>query len=122
MSPLRNFDSVPLRAWKQMFPHAPYTKSQRIHVAGIESKLRSGDIVGIISRDRSGLYSTPMLASHCAQVTAFAFHARFFAQQLRPRGRGLPTFEISFIDTAPTAESWWRGLCVSRILFVQSRE
>ncbi len=27
-------------------------------VAGIESKLRSGDIVGIISRDRSGLYST----------------------------------------------------------------
>jgi hypothetical protein len=27
-------------------------------VAGIESKLRSGDIIGIISRDRSGLYST----------------------------------------------------------------
>jgi len=27
-------------------------------VAGIESKLRSGDIIGIISRDRSGVYST----------------------------------------------------------------
>lgn len=27
-------------------------------VAGIESKLQSGDIIGIISRDRSGLYST----------------------------------------------------------------
>jgi len=27
-------------------------------VAGIESKLRSGDIIGIISRDRGGLYST----------------------------------------------------------------
>src|SRR5438128_2952124 len=27
-------------------------------VAGIESKLRSGDIIGIVSRDRSGLYST----------------------------------------------------------------
>ena len=27
-------------------------------IAGIESKLRSGDIIGIISRDRSGLYST----------------------------------------------------------------
>jgi N-acetylmuramoyl-L-alanine amidase-like len=27
-------------------------------VAGIESKLRNGDIVGIISRDRGGLYST----------------------------------------------------------------
>ncbi len=27
-------------------------------VAGIESKLRSGDIIGIISRDRTGLYST----------------------------------------------------------------
>ena len=27
-------------------------------VAGVEGKLRSGDIIGIISRDRSGLYST----------------------------------------------------------------
>jgi hypothetical protein len=27
-------------------------------VAGIESKLRTGDIIGIISRDRGGLYST----------------------------------------------------------------
>jgi len=27
-------------------------------VAGIESKLQSGDIIGIVSRDRSGLYST----------------------------------------------------------------
>jgi hypothetical protein len=27
-------------------------------VAGIESKLRSGDIIGIVSRERSGLYST----------------------------------------------------------------
>jgi hypothetical protein len=27
-------------------------------VAGIEPKLRSGDIIGIVSRDRSGLYST----------------------------------------------------------------
>jgi hypothetical protein len=27
-------------------------------VAGIESKLRNGDIIGIISRDRSGVYST----------------------------------------------------------------
>src|SRR3984893_18558864 len=27
-------------------------------VAGIEGKLRSGDIIGIISRDRSGMYST----------------------------------------------------------------
>ncbi|PYI48754.1 MAG: DUF1460 domain-containing protein, partial [Verrucomicrobia bacterium] len=27
-------------------------------VAGIESKLRSGDIIGIISHDRTGLYST----------------------------------------------------------------
>jgi len=27
-------------------------------VAGIESKLRSGDVIGIISRDRNGLYST----------------------------------------------------------------
>ncbi len=36
----------------------PLYQISKNRVAGIESKLRSGDIIGIISRDRSGLYST----------------------------------------------------------------
>ena len=36
----------------------PLYQIPKNRVAGIESKLRSGDIIGIISRDRSGLYST----------------------------------------------------------------
>src|SRR5713101_3377874 len=36
----------------------PLYQIPKNRVAGIESKLQSGDIIGIISRDRSGLYST----------------------------------------------------------------
>ena len=36
----------------------PLYQIPKNRVAGIESKLRRGDIIGIISRDRSGLYST----------------------------------------------------------------
>jgi len=36
----------------------PLYQIPKNRVAGIESKLRSGDVVGIISRDRNGLYST----------------------------------------------------------------
>src|SRR5205809_875007 len=36
----------------------PVYEIPKSRVAGIESKLRSGDIIGVIGRDRSGLYST----------------------------------------------------------------
>jgi hypothetical protein len=36
----------------------PLYQISKNKVAGVEGKLRSGDIIGIISRDRSGLYST----------------------------------------------------------------
>jgi len=36
----------------------PLYQIPKNRVAGIESKLRSGDVIGIISRDRNGLYST----------------------------------------------------------------
>jgi hypothetical protein len=36
----------------------PLYQSPQNRVAGIEPKLRSGDVIGIISRDRNGLYST----------------------------------------------------------------
>ncbi len=36
----------------------PLYQIPKNRVAGIESKLKSGDIIGIVSRDRPGLYST----------------------------------------------------------------
>ena len=36
----------------------PLYEIPKSRVAGIESKLRSGDIIGVIGRDRSGVYST----------------------------------------------------------------
>src|SRR5467141_3010600 len=36
----------------------PLYQIPKNRVAGIESKLRSGDVIGMISRDRNGLYST----------------------------------------------------------------
>jgi hypothetical protein len=36
----------------------PLYQIAKSRVPRIESKLRSGDIIGIVSRDRSGLYST----------------------------------------------------------------
>jgi hypothetical protein len=36
----------------------PLYQIPKNRVTGIESKLHSGDIIGIIGRDRSGLYST----------------------------------------------------------------
>jgi hypothetical protein len=36
----------------------PLYEIPKSRVAGIESKLRSGDIIGVIGRDRSGFYST----------------------------------------------------------------
>jgi hypothetical protein len=46
-------------------------------VAGIESKLRSGDVIGIISRDRGGLYSTAHvgLASRTSDGVLHFMHA-----------------------------------------------
>src|SRR2546430_8012947 len=36
----------------------PLYQIPKSRVAGIEARLRSGDIIGIVSRDRGGLYST----------------------------------------------------------------
>ena len=50
-----------LRPLAQMEAHVssrPLYQIPKRRVPGIESKLRSGDIIGIISRDRRGLYST----------------------------------------------------------------
>jgi hypothetical protein len=48
----------PLARMEANVSSRPIYEIPKNRVAGIESKLRSGDIIGIIGRDRSGLYST----------------------------------------------------------------
>src|SRR6266478_7457209 len=48
----------PLARMEANVSSRPLYEIPKNKVAGIESKLRSGDIIGIISRDRSGVYST----------------------------------------------------------------
>jgi hypothetical protein len=48
----------PLARMEARVSSRPLYQIPKSRVAGIESKLQSGDIIGIVSRDRSGLYST----------------------------------------------------------------
>jgi hypothetical protein len=48
----------PLAHMEAQVSSHPLYQIPKNKVAGIESKLHSGDIIGIISRDRGGLYST----------------------------------------------------------------
>jgi N-acetylmuramoyl-L-alanine amidase-like len=48
----------PLGRMEERVSSRPLYQIPTSHVAKIESKLKSGDIIGIISRDRGGLYST----------------------------------------------------------------
>jgi len=48
----------PLARMEAKVSSQPLYEIPKSRVAGIESKLRSGDIIGVIGRDRSGFYST----------------------------------------------------------------
>ena len=48
----------PLAQMESRVSSRPLYQIPKSRVPGVESKLRSGDIIGIISRDRRGLYST----------------------------------------------------------------
>jgi hypothetical protein len=48
----------PLAQMEGRVSSRPLYMIPKSRVAGIESKLRNGDIIGIVSRDRTGLYST----------------------------------------------------------------
>ena len=48
----------PLARMEANISSRPLYEIPKSKVAGIEPKLRSGDVIGIISRDRSGVYST----------------------------------------------------------------
>jgi hypothetical protein len=48
----------PLAQMEERVSSRPLYQIPKNRVAGIESKLRSGDVIGIVSRERRGLYST----------------------------------------------------------------
>jgi hypothetical protein len=48
----------PLAQMEERVSSRPLYSIPKSRVAGIESSLRSGDVIGIVSRDRRGLYST----------------------------------------------------------------
>ncbi len=67
----------PLARMEANVSSRPLYEIPKNKVAGIESKLRSGDIIGIISRDRAGLYSTAHvgLASRTSDGVLHFMHA-----------------------------------------------
>src|SRR5207237_2943333 len=67
----------PLARMEANVSSRPLCEIPKNKVAGIESKLRSGDIIGIISRDRAGLYSTAHvgLASRTSDGVLHFMHA-----------------------------------------------
>src|SRR5437588_5056118 len=67
----------PLPRMEAKVSSRPLYEIPKNKVAGIESKLRSGDIIGIISRDRAGLYSTAHvgLASRTSDGVLHFMHA-----------------------------------------------
>ena len=67
----------PLRQMEARVSNRPLYQIPKTRVAGIESKLRSGDIIGIISRDRRRLFSTSHvgLALRAADGSLHFLHA-----------------------------------------------
>jgi hypothetical protein len=67
----------PLAQMEERVSSRPLYQIPKSRVSSVESKLRSGDIIGIISRDRSGLYSTSHvgLALRTSDGTLHFMHA-----------------------------------------------
>jgi hypothetical protein len=67
----------PLARMEAQVSSRPLYQIHKNRVGKIESKLQSGDIIGIVSRDRSGLYSTSHvgLALRTSDGTLHFMHA-----------------------------------------------
>ena len=74
----------PLGQMEARVSSRPLNQIPKSRVASIESKLRSGDIIGIISRDRGGLYST----SHVGLALRAADGSLHFMHASSPRNYG----------------------------------
>jgi hypothetical protein len=74
----------PLREMEARVSSRPLYQIPKSHVASIEPRLRSGDIIGIISRDRGGLYST----SHVGLALRASDGSLHFMHASSPRNYG----------------------------------
>ncbi|HZE57005.1 MAG TPA: N-acetylmuramoyl-L-alanine amidase-like domain-containing protein, partial [Chthoniobacterales bacterium] len=74
----------PLGEMEARVSNRPLYQIPKSHVASIEPRLRSGDIIGIISRDRGGLYST----SHVGLAVRVADGSLHFMHASSPRNYG----------------------------------
>jgi hypothetical protein len=74
----------PLGQMEARVSSQPLNQIPKNHVASIEPKLRSGDIIGIVSRDRGGLYST----SHVGLALRVADGSLHFMHASSPRNYG----------------------------------
>jgi hypothetical protein len=74
----------PLGQMEARVSSRPLYQIPKSRVAAIEPKLRSGDIIGIISRDRGGLYST----SHVGLAVRTADGSLHFMHASSPRNYG----------------------------------
>ena len=74
----------PLRQMEARVSSRPLYQIPKSRVASIEPRLRSGDIIGIISRDRGGLYST----SHVGLALRTADGSLHFMHASSPRNFG----------------------------------
>ena len=74
----------PLGQMEARVSSRPLNQIPKSHVASIEPKLRSGDIIGIVSRDRGGLYST----SHVGLALRVADGSLHFMHASSPRNYG----------------------------------
>src|SRR5438876_11750393 len=74
----------PLAQMEARVSSRPLYQIPKGRVAGIEGRLRSGDIIGIISRDRGGLYST----SHVGLALRVADGSLHFMHASSPRNYG----------------------------------
>ncbi len=74
----------PLGQMEARVSSRPLYQIPKGRVASIEGKLRSGDIIGIISRDRGGLYST----SHVGLALRQADGSLHFMHASSPRNYG----------------------------------
>ena len=74
----------PLGQMEARVSSRPLYQIPKSRVAGIEGRLRSGDIIGIISRDRGGLYST----SHVGLALRVADGSLHFMHASSPRNYG----------------------------------
>src|SRR5213595_3383409 len=74
----------PLGQMEARVSSRPLNQIPKSRVASIEPKLRSGDIIGIVSRDRGGLYST----SHVGLALRTADGSLHFMHASSPRNYG----------------------------------